>query len=545
MADINDNIISYENTGDSQDVIRSISPISSEFSIKPRNNSLLGVFYGIGMNVNNMIGAGIVSSPGTVWNTVKSPGIVLSLWLIGGIVSMAGSLTYVELGAIHKISGGETKYLQTAYPNPKLLMSYLFSFMFVLVIKPGLLCAILQIGAQYFWYTIKGETYIQTYKPESEKTLSDDDIPELNLIGWYLPFSPFWFVKFLAILLLFVITVYHMLSNRWAAIINQVLAIIKLITYSIIAIAGIYELCQKKEISSNNWKTQLNGNTDIAGYSSAILLIMFAYNGWNNLNYSLDEFRNPEKKLILSNSISVAIVTVIYFLVNVAFISVVPKEQIESKDKIDNDNNHETIAAEFFNQLFGKQFTRIFTFLVLLSIMGTAAVEVWSGSRVIVAAANSDLFPKYSQKLKNWNERFNTPINALLAQFVWCSFLMIFVGGSFSISNFELFSKLASYSYWIFYLATGIGLLLIRRRSENNEVKSFKVPLPVVGIFILGGVFILTFSFIVDKPLQLSPILLSYGFLIIALLSWYFFYYWWDNKKKQRESAIMRIAGNQ
>ncbi|PKK65296.1 hypothetical protein RhiirC2_786364 [Rhizophagus irregularis] len=155
--------------------------------------------------------------------------------------------------------------------------------------------------------------------------------------------------------------------------------------------------------------------------------------------------------------------------------------------------------------------------------MGTAAVEVWSGSRVIVAAANLDFFPKYSQKLRNWNERFDTPINALLVQFVWCSFLMIFVGGSISISNFKLFSNLASYSYWIFYLATGIGLLLIRWRSENNEEKSFKVPLPVVGVFILGGVLVLTFSFIIDDALQLSPMLFSYGFLFIALLSWYYF----------------------
>ncbi|CAB4426111.1 unnamed protein product [Rhizophagus irregularis] len=141
----------------------------------------------------------------------------------------------------------------------------------------------------------------------------------------------------------------------------------------------------------------------------------------------------------------------------------------------------------------------------------------------------------------NWNERFDTPINALLVQFVWCSFLMIFVGGSISISNFKLFSNLASYSYWIFYLATGIGLLLIRRRSKNNEEKSFKVPLPVVGIFILGGVLVLTFSFIIDDALQLSPMLFSYGFLFIALLSWYFF----STKKYQRESAIMRIAANQ
>ncbi|CAB4419643.1 unnamed protein product [Rhizophagus irregularis] len=83
-------------------IIRPISALSSEPSLKPRNDSLLGVFYGIGMNVNNVIGSGIVTAPGIVWNAVKSPGIVLLLWLIGGIVSMAGSLTYVELGAIHK-----------------------------------------------------------------------------------------------------------------------------------------------------------------------------------------------------------------------------------------------------------------------------------------------------------------------------------------------------------------------------------------------------------------------------------------------------------
>jgi amino acid transporter len=112
---------------------RPISAMSSDPSLRgSKDDSLLGVVFGIGMNVNNVIGSGIVTTPGIIWNKVKSPGIVLLLWVIGGIVSMSGSLSYVELGAFHKISGGETKYLQTAYPNPKLMMSYLFSFMFVL-----------------------------------------------------------------------------------------------------------------------------------------------------------------------------------------------------------------------------------------------------------------------------------------------------------------------------------------------------------------------------------------------------------------------------
>ena len=96
------------------------------------SKTLTNTYYGIGMNVNSIIGSGIVTSPGIIWNAVKSPGIILLLWLIGGIISMSGSLSYVELGVIHRISGGETKYLETAYPYPEYMMSYLFSFMFIL-----------------------------------------------------------------------------------------------------------------------------------------------------------------------------------------------------------------------------------------------------------------------------------------------------------------------------------------------------------------------------------------------------------------------------
>ena len=105
----------------------------------------------------------------------------------------------------------------------------------------------------------------------------------------------------------------------------------------------------------------------------------------------------------------------------------------------------------------------MFTFLVVLSVMGTAAVDIWSLSRVIVAAAKSDFFPIYSRQLRTWHDRFDTPVNALLAQFIWCGFIIFFVGSSFPISTFTFFSSLSSYSYYIFYFATGVGLLVCIR----------------------------------------------------------------------------------
>ena len=95
-------------------------------------DKILNTVYGIGMNVNKIVGSGIVTSPGIIWKAVKSPITVLLLWIIGGIVAMSGSLSYAELGFYHRISGGEMKYLQTAYPKPRDMMSYIFSFMFIL-----------------------------------------------------------------------------------------------------------------------------------------------------------------------------------------------------------------------------------------------------------------------------------------------------------------------------------------------------------------------------------------------------------------------------
>jgi amino acid transporter len=98
----------------------------------PTSRKILGRFHGIGININNTVGCGIVTAPGIILKAIKSPRIVLLLWLIGGIVSMAGSLTYAELGAMHEVSGGEAKYLHTAFPKPKFMMSYIFSFMYIL-----------------------------------------------------------------------------------------------------------------------------------------------------------------------------------------------------------------------------------------------------------------------------------------------------------------------------------------------------------------------------------------------------------------------------
>ena len=113
--------------------------MSDSLLLSPKK--ILGKFFCIGMITNHIIGSGIVTAPGIIWSSVKSPGIVFLLWVVGGIVAISGSFLYAVLGIHQSIlsrrdgvsgSGGEVKYLQTAYPYLRNVASYLFSFLHIL-----------------------------------------------------------------------------------------------------------------------------------------------------------------------------------------------------------------------------------------------------------------------------------------------------------------------------------------------------------------------------------------------------------------------------
>ncbi|CAG8646240.1 3634_t:CDS:2 [Rhizophagus irregularis] len=257
-----------------------------------------------------------------------------------------------------------------------------------------------------------------------------------------------------------------------------------MIVILVIALGGI-----SKYHNNENWKKPLDDNsinTAVNSYPIAIIQILFSYNGWNTLNYSLDEFRNPEVKLKLSNISSIVIVTILYLLANVAFITALPSDVITKTEHF-----NETITADFFKSIFfdSNVAARVLSLFVVLSAVGTAATSVWSGSRVIVSAAKSNFFPIFSPQLVKWREReINqqgqrgenmryteyTPVNALLAQLVWCIFIILIVGGSIQVDSFVLFTSIATFSVWIFYIVTSLGLVKTRKRYPGNP--PFKVP---------------------------------------------------------------------
>nr|CAG8610025.1 899_t:CDS:2 [Entrophospora candida] len=172
---------------------------------------------------------------------------------------------------------------------------------------------------------------------------------------------------------------------------------------------------------------------------------------------SIDELKAPENKLMNSNRYSVIIVDI---FTNIAYISVVPRELVIRPEQ----NPNEVIAGQFAMIVGGEIFGRILAFLISISALGVMAVLIWSGSRVIVAAAKHNYIPVFSHLLKQWHPTYNTPVYAL---------------GAHS---------------WIYYTLSAIGLFVLRK-LDGDGYNLYKVSTPLIYMFIMAGMFIVAAPF--------------------------------------------------
>ncbi|CAG8534258.1 6850_t:CDS:10 [Paraglomus occultum] len=464
-----------------------------------KREKFIGVAGGLGNNINNMIGAGIFSSPGTVWRNVGSPWIALILWAIGGFVSLCGTLTYTELGSQFH-GAGETTYFEYSFPKPRLLLSYSFTMVYIVIIRPAGISAVANVCAQYLLFTLgldaKGcDLYYDFHPP-------------------YFQGSNFWRLRLITIAILAVIALYHSLSNKWSNRINQALVMIKVLTILTVVILGLSFAKASAERANNgnrNWKSfstadpsfyDVSATTWIQRYITAMLTILFAYSGWNNLNYLTDEYETggSYRNLWISNAGAVGIVTLLYLLANFAYTAVLDVSTITGSTGSDP---NEIIGIYFATQISkvndeienpdaNIKTARALAFFIALSAFGAAAVLMQSASRVVEKAGEHNYVPYISTWLTTWNTRLGTPVNSFIALFTWCSFLTLIVPGS---SPFEFLTELEQYSAYFFFLLTAIGALKLRRKGWL-ETRAYRAPLFAVLLFILFAFLIVVLAWV-------------------------------------------------
>ncbi|CAG8589340.1 3785_t:CDS:10, partial [Diversispora eburnea] len=373
---------------------------------------VLGIFGGMWLNVNLMIGSGIYATPGKIMNLTGSGGMTLVLYILGFFYVMLGSLIYVELGSTISESGGEQIYFEKAFPKPKKMVAYIFSFISIVLAKPLGIISISIAASQYIYYAIN--------KNDDESPL--EDIHNIE----------FWKYRLIAFGIISIVTVYHLFSNRVAVWINQILAVIKVSTLLIVVIIGFTRIKNHPErLSSNYLFGNARGIEYYNHYASSML----------------------KERLRISNPASVLIVGIL---------STVPEDYIK-----DPSNSPEVISVKLGDEIGSAVAMSI---LIAISCFGAVGSGIWGNSRLIASVSKAGFIPVFSPVLKGFDERWFTPFNALIFQ--WC-YLTIIIFLPLN-KPYDVLVNTAQNTNIIVYFMCAIGLLVLRK-TEPELHRPFRI----------------------------------------------------------------------
>ncbi|KAI8074368.1 amino acid/polyamine transporter I [Gongronella butleri] len=439
---------------------------------------------GLGLVVGSMIGSGLFSSPGPVFEATGAPGTALLIWLISGLLALSGALCYAELGTMLPMNGGESVYLGRAYGS---LVAFVFEFVTIAVQKPGSVAIVCIVLGEYV-SRIAYHTYFFQVPHDSDAAveMADSVIPD------FLP-------KVIALVTLLLLSGLHAVSVRAGIHVQDVLTVIKVLTAVIIAVTGVVMLAKGTMQGNSFESTPLFAGFDAISfgqYTIAFYSGLWAYDGWNNLNYVSGEMKQPHRDLPRVIIFGIPLVIVSYLLANVAYLGVLRPQVLMHTN---------TVAMDFGKKVFGPLGGILFAVSVALSCFGTANASIFTGARIIYVSAKQGHLPAF---LGTLNTKRQTPTTALILQLVLTT-VFILVGSFRALVNFY------SVCAWLFYFLAVLSLLVLRYKEPELK-RPYRVWLSTPILFCLVALFLCTTPFI-EAPLSS---LAAIGFVLLAVPIW-------------------------
>ena len=417
---------------------------------------VLNVSHATSIVVGIIIGSGIFLVPREMMAAVGSSRMVYVVWIVGGLLSLFGAMTYAEIAAARPKYGGEYAFLREAYGD---LMGFL-----------------------YMW------TQITVAKPASLATVAAGLARVLATFAVFSGFSQPAFAGLLwgqvfAITVTWLITGLNIVGTRRSANVQLVLTWLKGLL--ILVIAGFCFFAPGNHGSWHNFATDFTGaKAGFSGFMVALVAALWAYDGWSDVTTLAGEVERPQRSMPIALVGGVAIVGGLYMLTNAAIQYVLPAAAIATADRP---------AAEAMRLVAGHWGATLVSLGMAVSIAATFVGSSLSGARVPFAAARDGLFFK---QLAHVHPRFHTPSTALILQAVLSSLLLLAIG------KFQALFSLAIFGEWLFYAMTASTIFIFRHR-EPDALRPYSVwGYPVLpALFILAAAVLLVFSF-ADQPVN-------------------------------------------
>jgi amino acid transporter len=420
--------------------------MGSDVRTAPATDARLGLWDTVSIIVGIIVGVGIYKAPADVFSFAHGPWQVLAIWAIGGVLSLLGALTFAELASTYPRSGGEYVYLTRAYGSP---VGFLFAWAQLAVIRPGggiaMPAYILAEAADRLWH--------------------------LGSAGSVA----------LAVLVIAGLTAINIMGATLGKRAQNLFTAAKVLSLAGIVAAGF--LLVRPDYTD----TALIA-TQPFSFVVMMMAVMYAYDGWNEAAYVSAEVRERRRNLPLALMLGTALVTVIYLLVNAAYLVGFGLEMARAR---------QVGAADILQQALGPIGGQAMDVVVILSVLGALTGMIFTGSRLFSElGADHRIFAP----LGWWHPRLGTPVWSLAIQASISIVMVVGVHCWQGKSGFDTLLKCTAPVLWLFFLMTALSLLVLRHMEPHVD-RPFRVPLyPLVPLLFCGWCGFMLCGSLYDAP---------------------------------------------
>ncbi len=418
-------------------------PLAPENVQQPQLLRALGLWGATAIVVGIMIGSAIFIVPANITRQVGSERAGLAVWLVTGLLSLFGALSFAELAAMMPQAGGQYIYLREGY-GP--LVSFLCGWMFFLIQQSGGI-ATLAVGLARY-------------------------------LGNFFPFSDAG-QKTAAALVILVLTAINYRGVRKGGWVQSVLTGLNVgVVVALIALG--YALTRGSPAVASSLSAPSSARF-VASFGVAMVAALWAYEGWNNVTFAAGEVKRPERNLPLALILGTSLVIAIYLGLNLLYYHVLTLPEIARSERV---------AADAASRFLGTTGSRLTALAIIISVFGSLNGSILAGARVYYAMAKDGQFFRWCAAV---HPRFRTPHLALVVQGVWSSFLVLLAG-------YEQLFTYTVFAAWVFYALTAFAVIILRRKVPDavRPYRVFAYPLVPI-IFVLASAGFLTDT-LVESP---------------------------------------------
>lgn len=395
--------------------------------------------------IGTVIGSGIFLVPGgVVQQSSGHVGLALTVWFLGGVLSLLGALTYGELGAMNPAAGGIYVYVRDAFGR---LPAFLYGWTLFFVISSGSLATLAVAFSRYL-----------------------DQLIDLSPLV----------ARLVSVAVIVIITIINVVGTRRSADVQNWTTGVKVAAIVLMSLALIAMGDRIGSIGGQAWP-EISATALISGVGTAMIGVLWAYEGWQYVTFAAGETVDPERNFPRAMVIGTSALIALYLLPNVAYIAALGPEGVARSERV---------ASEAVTALMGPTAGSLIAVAILVSIFSAANGLTLTAPRVYFAMAKDRVF---FSRLADVHPRFGTPAFAIVVSSAWAILLA-------ATGTFEQLLTYVVFAGWIFY-ALGAASIFVYRRTRAAASRPFTVPLyPFTPLLFIAAAAAIVLNTIVAQP---------------------------------------------